>query len=130
MDRRLIGLASISPRVDQFDEFGIQIHMPGLTSNFAERGLVSLAVSVHASPCLRSARALDVETIPWASLTYVDFARVRAELGRLSVPLGNACLSVLRRTVGEARRLGMLDASLVDDVLALPGCAAPTARSG
>jgi integrase len=74
--------------------------------------------------------ALGVETIPWSSLTYADFARIRAELGRLSVPWGNACLSVLRRCVVEGRRVGVLDAVLVDDVLALPRLRGTAGRLG
>lgn len=76
------------------------------------------------------ARALGVETIAWASLTYADFARVRAELGRLSVPWGNACLSVLRRCAVEGRKVGVLDAALVEDVLALPRLRGTSGRLG
>ena len=76
------------------------------------------------------ARALGVETIPWSSLTYADFARIRAELGRLSVPWGNACLSVLRRCAVEGRRVGVLDAALVNDVLSLPRLRGTSGRLG
>ena len=76
------------------------------------------------------ARALGVESIDWASLTYSDFARIRAELGRLSVPWGNACLSVLRRCAVEGRRVGVLDATLVDDVLSLPRLRGTSGRLG
>jgi integrase/recombinase XerD len=74
--------------------------------------------------------ALGVDTIDWTSLTYADFARVRAELGRLSVPWGNACLSVLRRCVVESRKIGILDAALVDDVLSLPRLRGTSGRLG
>jgi integrase/recombinase XerD len=74
--------------------------------------------------------ALDVDTIDWTSLTYADFARVRAELGRLSVPWGNACLSVLRRCAVESRKIGVLDAALVDDVLSLPRLRGTSGRLG
>lgn len=75
----------------------------------------------HSRAIARSAfrtigRALGVETIDWTSLTSANLAQVRAELGRLSIPLGNACLSVLRRCVVESRKLGVLDPALVDDV--------------
>jgi integrase len=76
------------------------------------------------------ARSLGVETIDWASLTYADFARIRAELGRLSVPWGNACLSVLRRCAVEGRRVGVLNAALVDDVLSLPRLRGTSGRLG
>lgn len=76
------------------------------------------------------ARALGVETIPWASLTYADFARIRGGLGRLSVPWGNACLSVLRRCAVEGRRVGVLDAALVEDVLSLPRLRGTSGRLG
>lgn len=92
----------------------------------------------HSRATARSAlrtitRALGVDSIDsidWASLTYADFARVRAELGRLSVPWGNACLSVLRRCAVEGRRTGVIDAALVEDVLALPRLRGTSGRLG
>lgn len=105
-----------------------------LISDPAELYLSQLGTE-HSRATARSAlrtigRALGVDTIDWASLTYADFARVRAELGRLSVPWGNACLSVLRLCVVEGRKLGILDPVLGDDVLSLPRLRGTSGRLG
>lgn len=110
------------------------MHTTPLTPDPAEIYLSHLGTA-HSRATARSAlrtiaRALGVETIDWESLTYADFARIRAELGRLSVPWGNACLSVLRRCAMEGRRVGVLDAALVDDVLALPRLRGTSGRLG
>ena len=110
------------------------MHSPCSPLDPAELYLSQLGTD-HSRATARSAlrtvaRALGVESIDWASLTYADFARVRAGLGRLSVPWGNACLSVLRRCAVEGRRVGVLDAALVDDVLSLPRLRGTSGRLG
>lgn len=110
------------------------MHSPSPFPDPAELYLSQLGTE-HSRATARSAlrtigRALGVDTIDWTSLTYADFARVRAELGRLSVPWGNACLSVLRRCAVESRKIGVLDAALVDDVLSLPRLRGTSGRLG
>jgi integrase len=66
------------------------------------------------------ATLLGVDTVDWSSITYAELAMVRAGLGGYSVSWGNTCWTVVRQVVGEARRMGLVDQQLVDDVLALP----------
>jgi integrase len=76
------------------------------------------------------ARLLDVDSIDWASVTYADLATVRAGLGGFSVSWGNTCWTVVRQVVGEARRLGLVDQQLVEDVRALPRLRGTSGRLG
>jgi integrase/recombinase XerC len=76
------------------------------------------------------ATLLGVETIDWEAVTYAELAMVRAGLGGFSVAWGNTCWTVVRQVVGEARRLGLVDQQLVDDVLALPRLRGTSRRLG
>jgi site-specific recombinase XerC len=76
------------------------------------------------------ARLLDVNTIDWAAVTYAELAMVRAGLGGYSVAWGNTCWTVVRQVVGEARRLGLVDQPLVDDVHSLPRLRGTSGRLG
>jgi hypothetical protein len=66
------------------------------------------------------ARMLDIDTINWGAVTYAALATVRDGLGGYSVAWGNTCWTVVRQVVGEAKRLGLVQQQLVDDVRALP----------
>lgn len=89
----------------------------------------------HSRATVRSAlravaRLLNVNTIDWAALTYADLAGVRAGLNRYSVSWGNTCWTVSRQVLVEARRLGIADPRMVDDVLALPRLRGSSGRLG
>jgi integrase len=73
---------------------------------------------------------LGVEMIDWTALTYADLAGVRAGLNRYSTSWGNTCWAVTRQVLGEARRLGTVDARMVDDVLSLPRLRGSSGRLG
>ncbi len=84
-----------------------------------------------ATAALRTvARLLDVDTIDWAAITYAEVATVRAGLGAFSVSWGNTCWTVVRQVLGEARRLGLVDQQLLDDVRALPRLRGTSGRLG
>lgn len=74
--------------------------------------------------------ALGVETVDWAALTYADLSRVRASLNRLSPSWGNSVWSITRQVLLEGRRLGIIDAQLLDDVFALPRLRGSSGRLG
>jgi hypothetical protein len=76
------------------------------------------------------AHLLGVETIDWSVLTYADLARVRAGLNRYSTSWGNTCWTVTRQCLIEARRVGTVDARMVEDVLALPRLRGSSGRLG
>jgi integrase len=73
---------------------------------------------------------LGVDAIDWSAVTYAELATVRAGLGGYSVAWGNTCWSVVRQVTLEARRLGLVDQQLVDDVLALPRLRGSSGRLG
>jgi site-specific recombinase XerC len=73
---------------------------------------------------------LDVDTVDWSAVTYAELATVRAGLGGFSVAWGRTCWTVVRQVMGEARRLGLVDQQLVDDVLALPALRGTSDRLG
>jgi integrase/recombinase XerD len=73
---------------------------------------------------------LGVEHINWTALTYADLAGVRAGLNGYSTAWGNTCWTVTRQVLVEARRLGTVDARMVDDVLTLPRLRGSSGRLG
>jgi site-specific recombinase XerC len=73
---------------------------------------------------------LGVDAIDWSAVTYAALAIVRAGLGGYSVAWANTCWSVVRQVTLEARRLGLVDQQLVNDVLALPRLRGSSGRLG
>jgi integrase/recombinase XerD len=73
---------------------------------------------------------LGVDTVDWATVSYAELALVRSGLGGYSVAWANTCWSVVRQVTLEARRLGLVDQHLVDDVLALPRLRGSSGRLG
>ena len=71
-----------------------------------------------------------VDAIDWSAVTYAALAIVRAGLGGYSVAWANTCWSVVRQVTLEARRLGLVDQQLVNDVLALPRLRGSSGRLG
>jgi integrase/recombinase XerD len=109
-----------------------RLHSPNVDP--AELYLARLGTD-HSRRTARSALAtvanlLGVDTIDWPSVTYAQLVMVRAGLGGYSVAWGNTCWTVVRQVMGEARRLGLVDQSLVDDVSALPKLRGTSGRLG
>lgn len=73
---------------------------------------------------------LDIDTVDWSAVSYAELAMVRAGLGGYSVAWANTCWSVVRQVTLEARRLGLVDEQLEDDVLALPRLRGSSGRLG
>lgn len=89
----------------------------------------------HSRKTARSAlrtleRAYGASPLPWETLTYADIAQISAELSDLSATWGSTCLSVLRQCLQEGRRLGVVDAVLVDRAFELPPLRGTCGRLG
>jgi integrase/recombinase XerD len=96
---------------------------------------ISRLGTAHSRATIRSAlrtiaRALGVEQINWAALTYADLAGVRASLNQYSTSWGNTCWTITRQVLHEGRRLNIVDHRLVDDVLTLPRLRGQSGRLG
>lgn len=76
------------------------------------------------------AKLIGADPVDWRQVTYVDLARVRAGLTAYSTDWGNTCWTVTRQVLLEARRLGVADPRMVDDVLALPRLRGRSGRLG
>lgn len=106
-----------SPNIDP-----AELYLARLGTDHSRRTARSALTSV--------ANLLGVDTVDWSSVTYAELAMVRAGLGRYSVAWGRTCWTVVRQVMGEARRLGLVDQQLVDDVLALPALRGTSGRLG
>jgi site-specific recombinase XerC len=107
---------------------------PTTTADPADLYLARLGTD-HSRRTARSALTtvaglLGVDAIDWSAVTYPELAMVRAGLGGYSVAWGNTCWSVVRQVTLEARRLGLVDQQLVNDVLALPRFRGSSGRLG
>lgn len=113
---------------------GEGLDMAVTTNDPAEMYLARLGTNHSrqtATSALRTvARLLGVECIDWGSLVYADLAKVRADLTAYSTSWGNTCWTITRQVLLEARRLGTVDARLVDNVLALPRLRGSSGRLG
>ncbi|MDA2988445.1 MAG: site-specific integrase [Actinomycetota bacterium] len=68
--------------------------------------------------------------IVWATFRYADALHIRGELSKLSWSWATTCWTVLRQLLVEARALGVVDAGLVSDVLAVPRLRGSAGRLG
>jgi site-specific recombinase XerC len=110
-------LATTAPALDPAD-----LYLARLGTDHSRRTAHSALTTV--------ASLLGVKAIDWSTVTYAELATVRARLGGFSVAWANTCWSVVRQVVGDARRLGLVDQQLVDDVLALPALRGSNGRLG
>lgn len=83
-----------------------------------------------ASALRTAARLMGVISVDWQAVTYADLAGLRALLGRYSPAWCNTVWTIVKQVLAEARRLGLIDSALLDDVSALPRARGTGGRLG